>query len=92
MAVGAAAADGEGDDPRNVVSVPVGIAAAKAGMDQNVIAPLVEEGLVSQYSATPAYQGGSFIPTAIRVVASDPGQFSRTIHIQGDALARSAES
>jgi hypothetical protein len=79
------------DDPRNVVFVPVGIAAAKAGIDQNVIAPLVEEGRVSQYSATPEYQGRSFIPIAIRVTASDPGQFSSTIHIWGDALARAAE-
>lgn len=80
------------DDPLNVVFVPVGIAAVKAGIDQNVIAPLVEEGRVSRYTATPEYQGRSLIPIAIRVEASDPGQFSSTINIWGDALARSAET
>lgn len=79
------------DDPRNVVFVPVGIAAVKAGIDQNVIAPLVEEGRVSRYAATPEYQGRSFIPIAIRVEASDPGQFSSTIDIWGDALGRNAK-
>ena len=83
---------GGGDDPHNTVFVPVGTAAVKAGIDQNVIAPLVEEGKVTQYTATPEYQGRSFIPIAIRVVASDPGQFSSTINIWGDALTRNGEA
>lgn len=83
---------GGDDDPHNTVFVPVGIAAVKEGIDQNVIAPLVEEGTVSRYTATPEYQGRSFIPIAIRVEASDPGQFSATIDIWGDALARNAEA
>ena len=80
------------DDPHNVVFVPVGIAAMKDGIDQNVIAPLVEDGTLSRYTATPEYQGRSFIPIAIRVTASDPGQFSATIAVWGDALTRNAKA
>jgi hypothetical protein len=76
------------DIPVNTLYVPVGIAAIKEEIDENVIGPLVEEGKVSAYTATPEYQGKSFIPIAIRIVASDPGEFSTTINIWGDALAR----
>jgi hypothetical protein len=76
------------DDPHNVLYVPVGIAAIKDEIDANVIAPLAEEGTITQYRAVPEYQGRSFIPIAIQVVASDPGQFSSTINIWGDALTR----
>ena len=74
--------------PENVLYVPVGIAAVKAGIDLNVIAPLVSEGKLSQYSAVPHYQGKSFIPVAIVITASGPGHFSTTINIWGDALLR----
>jgi hypothetical protein len=37
---------------------------------------------------SPEYQGKSFIPIAIKIVASDPGEFSTTINIWGEALAR----
>lgn len=46
------------------------------------------EGLITQYSAEPEYQGRSFIPISIKIVASNPREFSSTIYIWGDALAR----
>jgi hypothetical protein len=79
---------GGSDIPPNTLYVPVGIAGIKAGIDDDVIGPLVEEGKVTSYTATPEYQGKSFIPIAIRIVASDPGQFSTTINIWGEALTR----
>jgi len=79
---------GGADIPPNVVYVPLGVAELKAGVDNNVIGPLVEEGTLTSYTATPEYQGRSFIPIAIRIVASDPGHFSTTINIWGEALTR----
>lgn len=76
------------DIPQNVVCVPVGIAAVKAGIDANVITPMVAQGQLSRYDASLEYQGKSFIPIAIKIVASDPGSFTTTISIWGDALSR----
>src|SRR5262245_41627444 len=76
------------DNPLNVLFVPIGVAGIKSGIDNNVIRPLVAEGKITQYTATPEYQGKSFIPIAIKIVASDPGQFSTTIKIWGEALGR----
>lgn len=78
------------DEPHNTLFVPVGLAAVKAGIDRNIIAPLVADGKVTQYQATPEYQGKSFIPIAIKVVAFEPGKFETTINVWGDALAREA--
>jgi hypothetical protein len=72
----------------NVLFVPVGVAGIKAGIDQNVIGPLVAEGKVCRYEAAAEYQGASFIPIAINIKASDPSQFSTTINIWGEALGR----
>jgi hypothetical protein len=72
----------------NVLYVPIGVAGIKSGIDNNVIGPLVAEGKITQYTATPEYQGKSFIPIAIKIVASDPGEFSTTINIWGAALGR----
>jgi hypothetical protein len=80
------------DIPDNTLYVPVGVAAIKAGIDTNVIGPLAAQGKVARYTATPEYQGNSFIPIAINIVASDPGEFSTTINIWGDALARDNEN
>jgi hypothetical protein len=78
-----------GDDaPHNTLYVPVGVAEIKAGIDSNVIAPLVEEGKITEYRAVPEYQGRSYIPIAIQIVASNPGEFSSTIAIWGEALTR----
>jgi hypothetical protein len=76
------------DIPVNTLYVPIGVAAIKAGIDNNVIGPLAAEGKITKYTATPEYQGKSFIPIALKIVASDPGEFSTTINIWGEALAR----
>jgi hypothetical protein len=75
------------DVPENVLLVPVGIVAIKAGIDADVIAPLVSAGKVSRYRAIPEYQGDSFIPAAIVITASDPEHFETTINVWGDRLA-----
>lgn len=76
------------DAPQNIVYVPMGIADVKRGTDLNIIAPLVESGDVQHYSAVPEYRGGSFIPMAIKIEASDPKQFEVEIKIWGEALDR----
>ena len=76
------------DSPLNTLYVPVGVAAIKAGIDNNVIGPLAAEGKITKYTASPEYQGESFIPIAIKIVASDPGEFTTTINIWGEALSR----
>ncbi|HDR9251702.1 hypothetical protein [Burkholderia vietnamiensis] len=76
------------DSGLNVVYVPADVIQIKQSMDRNIIAPLVQSGKVTRYEATPEYQGSSFIPTAIKVEASEPGQFSSTIKIWGEALRR----
>src|SRR6267142_468255 len=76
------------DDPRNVVYVPQGFVAIKAGIDINIIKPLVSEGKITKYEATPEHEGKSFVPIAIKIVASDPGSFTTNINIWGKALAR----
>jgi len=76
------------DSPLNTLYVPVGVAAVKAGIDRDVIGPLVEGGRVSRYTAEPEYQGKSFIPIAVKVTAWDPGEFTTTISIWGEALGR----
>jgi hypothetical protein len=76
------------DIPDNFLYVPIGVAEIKRGTDDNVIGPLVAAGKVTQYTATPEYQGSSFIPIAIKIFASNPGQFAATINIWGDALAQ----
>jgi hypothetical protein len=74
------------DAAHNVLFVPVGLAAVKAGIDTNILAPLIAEGKVSQYKATPKYQGNSFIPISIDIRAWNPGEFMMTINIWGEAL------
>jgi hypothetical protein len=74
------------DAAHNVLFVPVGLANIKAGVDMNILAPLIAEGKVSQYKATPKYQGDSFIPISIEIRAWNPGEFTMTINIWGEAL------
>ena len=76
------------DIPVNTLYVPVGLADVKAGIDNNIIGPLAAEGKITKYTATPEYQGKNFIPIAIKIVASDPGEFVTTINIWGEALSR----
>lgn len=82
---------GGADIPQNVVYVPVGMAAEKARIDFEIVRPLIKQGKVTEYTAAPEYQGTSFIPIAVRIVASSPGQFSATLNVWGDALAREQE-
>lgn len=76
------------DVPLNFLYVPVGVAAIKSGIDNNVIGPLAAEGKINHYKAVPEYQGKSFIPIAVTITASDPGHFTTTINIWGEALTR----
>jgi hypothetical protein len=76
------------DNPLNTLFVPIGIADIKSGIDNNVVKPLAAEGKVTKYTATPEYQGKSFIPIAIKIVASEPADFRTTINIWGEALKR----
>lgn len=80
------------DIPPNIVYVPTGTAAIKQGIDENVVAPLAADGTVTRYSATPEYTGSSFVPIAITIVASDPGSFTTTLNLWGEALDRDPEA
>jgi hypothetical protein len=77
------------DVPPNVVYVPAFAVELKASTDQNVILPLAQEGKVTRYNATPEYEGKSFIPAAINIVASEPGSFTYRLAIWGKALSES---
>lgn len=77
--------------PDNTLYVPVGVAAIKTGIDSNVIGPLATEGKITHYTATPEYQGESFIPIAVKIVASDPGAFSNCCQRRRRQSARQFE-
>jgi hypothetical protein len=77
---------GGGDVPPNCVFVPAWVAEKKAETDNNIVRPLAADGKISTYRAMPQYQGKSFVPNAIKIDASDPGSFTLTIAIWGDAL------
>ena len=76
------------DNALNVLYVPIGVSAIKQRMDVNTIQPLIEAEKVSQYKAEPEYQGESFVPIAVKITAWNPGEFTATINIWGEALAR----
>lgn len=76
------------DHPLNTLYVPLGITAMKDRIDTHTVAVLVKEGKITQYSAKPEYQGKSVIPIAVTVTATEPGSFTATINIWGDALLR----
>jgi hypothetical protein len=73
----------------NAVFVPAFAVDMKTRIDQNIIASLVREGKVKHYEATPQYEGRSFVPSCIRIVASDPGSFASDVAIWGKALSES---
>jgi len=75
------------DDARNLVYVPPFVVELKQQTDANVIAPLVREGRVRSYAATPQYEGASFVPAAIEIRASDPAEFETSLRISRPALA-----
>lgn len=72
----------------NILYVPVGIARIKRNIDINVIGPLVDDGLVTEYSAEPEYRGCSFVPMSIKIRAWGDREFSTEINIWGEALER----
>jgi beta-lactamase class A len=76
------------DDPRNVLYVPVGMGAVKAGIDRNIIQPLISQGKVTRYSARPEYHGKSMVPISLKISAHDPGQFTTDLNLWGEALTR----
>ena len=61
------------DVPPNTVYAPNGTRARKAAID-NMVRTRLAEGTASQYSASPEYEGKSFVPAKIRIKAwgSDP--------------------
>ncbi len=77
---------GGADTPQNRVWAPDWVVRQKADIDRNIVRPLVEAGRVTRYRASPRYQGASVVPTAIRIEASDPGSFSTSLAIWGDAV------
>ena len=75
------------DVPLNVVYVPEFVVDVKAGIDMNVIMPMIQQGQIRHYAAQPRYEGASVVPTAIAITASDPGSFQTQIRIWGGTLA-----
>jgi len=76
------------DVPLNVVYVPEFVVDVKAGIDMNVIMPMIQQGQIRHYAAQPRYEGASVVPTAIAIKASDPGSFQTQIRIWGGTLAQ----
>ncbi|MBU9766527.1 hypothetical protein FR943_22125 [Mycobacterium sp. TNTM28] len=79
------------DHPQNVVYCPLGSTESKAGVDLNIIAPLIQEGRVQAYAAMPKYEGNSFVPIALEITAwhpesPDAGVFAATLAMWGSAL------
>lgn len=71
------------EDPRNILYVPLGIAAIKQQLD-GTIQKMVNDGSVSSYAAEPEYKGDSFIPSRIKIKAAHhekKGEFNPTIEI-----------
>jgi hypothetical protein len=79
---------GGADVPPNVVYVPEFVVDVKAGIDMNVVMPMIQQGEARRYAALPRYEGASVVPTAIAITASDPGSFQTQIRIWGGALAQ----
>jgi hypothetical protein len=75
---------GGSDIPHNIVYVPPFVVEFKASIDHNIILPLAQDGMISQYEAKPEYAGNSFIPVALHVTAFNPGNFSTVIRIWGE--------
>jgi hypothetical protein len=74
---------GGADVAENLVFVPPFVVDLKHGTDMNIVRPLIEDGSVSEYSATPSYKGDSFVPASIEIHASNPGDFHTSLEIWG---------
>lgn len=71
------------DVPPNVVYVPPFVVKAKSDIEQNIVIPLANEGKVTRYAAEPSYQGNSFVPSSLKIIASEPEQFTSVLQIWG---------
>ncbi len=81
------------DNVLNTLYDPLGTPELKERIDTHTIAVLASEGKVTQHGAAkPEHQGKSVIPIAVTVVASEPGSFTATINIWGEALKRGSKS
>ncbi len=74
--------------PENTVYVPPFVEELKYRTDMNIIRPLIMDGVVTQYTAIPEHVGPCMVPIAIRVEATEPGQFAFNLAIWGAALRR----
>jgi len=70
----------------NVVYVPAFVVELKRNIDVNIVLPLLEQQKAKHYAAQPEYEGNSFVPCAIKIVASDPADFESVINIWGRAF------
>ncbi|MBI1751237.1 MAG: hypothetical protein HY014_08315 [Acidobacteria bacterium] len=76
------------DVPLNVVYVPQSAFDMKRDVDLDTVRSMVEKQQAIHYSADPEYEGNSFIPSAIRITATRPGNVTAIIKIWGKALTR----
>lgn len=74
------------DVPENVVPVPPSVLEEKERIDQEIVRPLALERRVTRYQANPCYDGDSFVPTAIEIVASGAHDFRALVRIWGSGL------
>jgi hypothetical protein len=74
------------DVPPNAVFVPAFVLELKKNVDMNVVLPLIQQQKVRHYAAEPQYEGNSFVPSAIKIVASDPADFTTVLRIWGKTL------
>jgi hypothetical protein len=77
--------------PPNVVYVPPFAVELKARLDLGTISQLARDGHVTRYTATPTYEGRSVVPTQIHISATEPGNFTGTISIWGEAVQNERE-
>ena len=80
------------DVAHNIVFVPSFVLDLKQGIDENTVMPLVEEGKVTRYSASPRYQDKSVVPIAIEISATEPANFTASLAIWGEALTEERPS
>lgn len=74
--------------PENTVYVPPVVEEMKYRTDMNIIRPLIMDGRVTLYIATPEHVGPCMVPIAIMLKATEPGQFTCNLAIWGAALRR----
>jgi hypothetical protein len=73
----------------NLVYVPPFVSDIKYGIDNDTVMPLVQQGKVQRYVASPRYEGSSLVPGAIEIEASDPAKFTALVRIWGKSLSES---